>query len=85
MHLHGHHAVVLAHNGAPATGSPWWVDSLNVLDKETYDIAFVADNPGVWMDHCHNLTARGPGHGRPPDVRGLRHAVRDRRNGEERA
>lgn len=18
-------------------------------------IAFVADNPGVWMDHCHNL------------------------------
>ena len=20
-----------------------------------YDIAFVADNPGLWMDHCHNL------------------------------
>ncbi len=19
------------------------------------DIAFVADNPGIWMDHCHNL------------------------------
>ena len=37
------------------TGSPWWVDSLNVRDNETYDIAFVADNPGVWMDHCHNL------------------------------
>lgn len=18
-------------------------------------MAFVADNPGVWMDHCHNL------------------------------
>ena len=46
MHLHGHHAVVLARNGVAATGSPWWVDSLNVLDKETYDIAFVADNPG---------------------------------------
>ncbi|HZA72701.1 MAG TPA: multicopper oxidase family protein [Propionibacteriaceae bacterium] len=55
MHLHGHHAVVLAHNGVRATGSPWWVDSLNVRDGETYDIAFVADNPGVWMDHCHNL------------------------------
>ena len=55
MHLHGHHAVVLARNGVPATGSPWWVDSLNVRDGETYDIAFVADNPGVWMDHCHNL------------------------------
>jgi FtsP/CotA-like multicopper oxidase with cupredoxin domain len=55
MHLHGHHAVVLARNGVAATGSPWWVDSLNVLDKETYDIAFLADNPGIWMDHCHNL------------------------------
>ena len=55
MHLHGHHAVVLARDGQPATGSPWWVDSLKVRDGETYDIAFVADNPGVWMDHCHNL------------------------------
>jgi FtsP/CotA-like multicopper oxidase with cupredoxin domain len=55
MHLHGHHAVVLARDGVPATGSPWWVDSLQVGDGETYDIAFVADNPGLWMDHCHNL------------------------------
>jgi FtsP/CotA-like multicopper oxidase with cupredoxin domain len=55
MHLHGHHEVVLARNGVPATGSPWWVDSLNVLPGETYDIAFVANNPGIWMDHCHNL------------------------------
>jgi FtsP/CotA-like multicopper oxidase with cupredoxin domain len=42
-------------NGVPASGSPWWVDSLQVGDGETYDIAFVADNPGMWMDHCHNL------------------------------
>ena len=55
MHLHGHHAVVTARNGVAATGSPWWVDSLNVEDGESYDIAFVADNPGLWMDHCHNL------------------------------
>jgi len=26
-----------------------------VGDKETFEIAFVANNPGVWMDHCHNL------------------------------
>ena len=26
-----------------------------MLDKETYDIALLADNPGIWMDHCHNL------------------------------
>jgi len=55
MHLHGHHAIVVARDGQPATGSPWWVDSLNVRDGESYDIAFVADNPGIWMDHCHNL------------------------------
>ncbi len=55
MHLHGHHAVVLSRNGVPASGSPWWTDSLNVRDGETYEIAFVADNPGIWMDHCHNL------------------------------
>jgi FtsP/CotA-like multicopper oxidase with cupredoxin domain len=55
MHLHGHHAVVLARNGVAATGSPWEVDSLDVADGDTYDLAFVADNPGVWVDHCHNL------------------------------
>ncbi|HLN77301.1 MAG TPA: multicopper oxidase family protein [Nocardioidaceae bacterium] len=55
MHLHGHHALVLSRDGKPSTGSPWWVDSLNVRDGETYEIAFRADNPGVWMDHCHNL------------------------------
>ncbi|MFC4140118.1 MULTISPECIES: multicopper oxidase family protein [unclassified Microbacterium] len=55
MHLHGHHAVVLSRNGVAATGSPWWVDSLTVEHGDTYEIAFVADNPGIWMDHCHNL------------------------------
>ena len=55
MHLHGHHAVVLSRDGEPATGSPWWVDSLEVRTGESYEIAFVADNPGLWMDHCHNL------------------------------
>ena len=55
MHLHGHHAVVLSRNGVAATGSPWWIDSLDVNNGETYVIAFVADNPGIWVDHCHNL------------------------------
>ena len=55
MHLHGHHALVLSRDGEASTGSPWWVDSLNVAAGESYEIAFVADNPGVWMDHCHNL------------------------------
>ncbi|CAH1228325.1 Cell division protein FtsP [Paenibacillus allorhizoplanae] len=55
MHLHGHHMLVLSRNGQPSSGSPWWVDTLNVAAGETYEIAFVADNPGLWMDHCHNL------------------------------
>ncbi|MGZ5405727.1 MAG: multicopper oxidase family protein, partial [Nocardioides sp.] len=55
MHLHGHHAVVVSRDGEPATGSPWWVDSLEVGEGEAFEVAFVADNPGLWMDHCHNL------------------------------
>ena len=55
MHLHGHHAVVVSRNGKRATGSPWIVDSLEVRVGDTFEIAFVADNPGIWMDHCHNL------------------------------
>ena len=55
MHLHGHHALVLTHNGKPLTGSPWWTDTLGVDPGDGYEVAFRADNPGIWMDHCHNL------------------------------
>jgi FtsP/CotA-like multicopper oxidase with cupredoxin domain len=61
MHLHGHHVLVLARDGEPATGSPWWVDSLQVDDGETFEVAFLADNPGIWLDHCHNLPHAGEG------------------------
>lgn len=55
MHLHGHHMLVLGRNGQPARGSHWWADTLNVAPGEVFEVAFVADNPGIWMDHCHNL------------------------------
>lgn len=55
MHLHGHHVLVISRNGVRATGSPWVVDSLNVEHGESYELLLVADNPGLWMDHCHNL------------------------------
>lgn len=55
MHLHGHKMLVLTRNGKATTGSPWWTDTLNVAPGETYEVAFKADNPGIWMDHCHNL------------------------------
>jgi FtsP/CotA-like multicopper oxidase with cupredoxin domain len=55
FHLHGHRVRVLARNGEPATGSTWWTDTLNVGSGEVYEIEFIADNPGIWMDHCHNF------------------------------
>ena len=59
MHLHGHHMLVFARNGRRIT--PWWSDTLEIGDGERYDVAVSADNPGVWMFHCHNLphAARG--------------------------
>ena len=61
MHLHGHHVTVLERDGVKASGSPWRLDSLNVRDGETWTVAFVADNPGIWMDHCHNLEHESSG------------------------
>lgn len=55
MHLHGHTFTVLAKNGHPLTGSPVHLDTISVGPHETYDVAFYADNPGLWMIHCHNL------------------------------
>jgi FtsP/CotA-like multicopper oxidase with cupredoxin domain len=55
MHLHGHHILVLSKNGKPTTGSPWWADTLNLAPGDRYEVAFRADNPGLWMFHCHHL------------------------------
>ena len=55
MHLHSHHVLVLSRNGTPTSGSPWRADTVEVLPGEVVDVAFRADNPGIWMDHCHNL------------------------------
>jgi FtsP/CotA-like multicopper oxidase with cupredoxin domain len=61
MHLHGHHMLVLSRDGKPMTGSPWWSDTLNVEPDERYEVAFRANNPGIWMDHCHNLNHAAAG------------------------
>jgi FtsP/CotA-like multicopper oxidase with cupredoxin domain len=55
MHLHGHRVLVLSRNGRAATGAPWWSDTLNVAPGDDYVVAFRADNPGIWMNHCHDL------------------------------
>ncbi|MEV0430076.1 multicopper oxidase family protein [Micromonospora sp. NPDC050495] len=54
-HLHGHHVLVLSRDGRPATGSPLWLDSFDVRPGEVWRVAFRADNPGMWANHCHNL------------------------------
>jgi FtsP/CotA-like multicopper oxidase with cupredoxin domain len=53
MHLHGHHFLVLTRNGKAV--SPWSTDTLEMLPHERYSVAFRANNPGLWMLHCHNL------------------------------
>ncbi|SDI19691.1 multicopper oxidase family protein [Nonomuraea jiangxiensis] len=54
-HLHGHPVLVLSRDGKPASGSPLWVDTFDVRPGEVWEVAFRASNPGVWMNHCHNL------------------------------
>ncbi len=54
MHLHGHSFLVLERNGQ-APPFAVWRDTLNVRPGEKAVIAFVADNPGRWMFHCHIL------------------------------
>ena len=53
MHLHGHHFTVLTRDGKAV--SPWSTDTLLMLPHERYSVAFRANNPGLWMLHCHNL------------------------------
>jgi FtsP/CotA-like multicopper oxidase with cupredoxin domain len=52
MHLHGHSFRVLARDGAPIANDEWG-DTVLVRPREHVRVAFVADNPGKWMLHCH--------------------------------
>ncbi|MDU8944852.1 multicopper oxidase family protein [Ovoidimarina sediminis] len=48
MHLHGHHFRVIGPEGKGPLR-----DTTLVNPDETVEIAFVADNPGDWLLHCH--------------------------------
>ena len=54
MHVHGHHFQILKHNGKTPRHLDWR-DTFNIDRDETVQIAFVADNPGKWLLHCHML------------------------------
>ena len=54
IHLHGHVFRVLSQNGKPVLPEQWG-DTVLLDPDSRAEIAFVADNPGDWMLHCHVL------------------------------
>jgi len=60
IHLHGHSFRVIARNGQP-TRHREWQDTVLMAPREKVEIAFVADNPGDWMFHCHILEHQAAG------------------------
>ena len=60
IHLHGHVFAVLTRNGKPVM--PAQLGDTVLLDPDSRaEIAFVADNPGDWMLHCHVLEHQATG------------------------
>jgi FtsP/CotA-like multicopper oxidase with cupredoxin domain len=60
IHLHGHSFRVISRNGEP-TPHREWQDTVLMAPLEKVEIAFVADNPGDWMFHCHILEHQAAG------------------------
>ncbi|MEX2450300.1 MAG: multicopper oxidase family protein [Rhodospirillales bacterium] len=60
IHLHGHSFRVISRNGRP-TRHREWLDTILMMPRERAEIAFVADNPGDWMFHCHILEHQAGG------------------------
>ena len=52
MHLHGFSFRVLTRNGAEVPHRQW-ADTVLMAPEDRVEVAFVADNPGDWMLHCH--------------------------------
>lgn len=51
IHLHGHTFTVIEMDGKPVT--PFHTDTVLLGKNGRAKAAFVADNPGRWMYHCH--------------------------------
>jgi FtsP/CotA-like multicopper oxidase with cupredoxin domain len=60
IHLHGHSFRILSRNGVRDARRPL-VDTSLLAPRERVEIAFVADNPGDWMFHCHVLEHQASG------------------------
>lgn len=54
FHTHGHSFTIVATDGnSVPVVARWTKDSLLIGPSERYDLLLTADNPGVWMVHCH--------------------------------
>ncbi|MGL4346240.1 MAG: multicopper oxidase domain-containing protein [Cellulosilyticaceae bacterium] len=54
MHLHGHQFKVVGADGFPISrDTQIYKNTILVASGETWDISFVANNPGIWPFHCH--------------------------------
>jgi FtsP/CotA-like multicopper oxidase with cupredoxin domain len=60
IHLHGHTFRVVSRNGKPLAREQW-SDTVLLEPRSRAEIAFVADNPGDWMFHCHVLEHQASG------------------------
>lgn len=65
IHLHGHHFRVLTRTGGSVAMADYEKQAFRdtvLLDRDdAVEIAFVADNPGKWMMHCHMLEHQASG------------------------
>ena len=69
MHLHGHsYRVITDARGWDQSHAPV-KDTVAVAPGATVDIEFLAENPGRWFFHCHNLFHAVTGMARQVDYR----------------
>ena len=62
FHTHGHSFKIVATDGNPVPKAAQLTkDTVLIAPGERYDLVFEANNPGVWMVHCHieNHAANG--------------------------
>jgi FtsP/CotA-like multicopper oxidase with cupredoxin domain len=60
MHTHGHTFRVVEHAGLPFQAGHL-LDTVWLGPQEEATVAFVADNPGDWLFHCHMLSHAAAG------------------------
>lgn len=55
MHVHGHHFRIIDRSDSDVDEGNPWRDTFLIGPDQTTKIAFVADNIGKWLLHCHML------------------------------